>query len=124
MKKILIATAVSIMSLLFVACSNTSPVPKDVKFLNESEIKTLFNDKTAYGITSGSGKTYELKFNSNGTFLGMVGSNSVSGSWFVKNESKCLTMNSKDYCSKHYKLDGKYFTYNEVKNSVVPISFK
>ena len=124
MKKILIGTAVSIMSLMFVACSNTSPVPKNVKFLNESEIKTLFNDKTASGITSGSGKEYELKFNSNGTFSGIIGSNSVSGKWYAKGDSKCLTISSRDYCSKHYKVDGEYFTYNEAKNRVVPISIK
>lgn len=124
MKKILIGTAVSIVSLLFVACSNTSPVPTNVKFLNESEIKTLFNDKTASGITSGSGKPYEIKFNSNGTFSGIIGSNSISGNWFARNTDKCMTINSRNYCSKHYKLDGKYFTYNESKNRVVPISIK
>lgn len=124
MKKILIGTAAAVVSLLFVSCASTNPVPQNTKFLNESEIKALFNDKTATGLTSSSGKPYELKFNSDGTFSGTVSSNSISGTWFVKDTNKCMTIKSKDYCSKHYKKDGKYFTYNEDKNNVVPLNIK
>ncbi len=124
MKKILIGTTVAVVSLLFVSCANTNPVPQNTKFLNDSEIKTLFNDKTASGLTSGSGKQYEIKFNSDGTFAGTVASNSISGTWFVKDTNKCMTIKNKNYCSKHYKQDGKYFTYNESKNRVVPLIVK
>jgi len=124
MKKILIGTVATAVSLLLVSCASTNPVPKNVVFLNDSEIKTLFNDKTASGLTSGSGKPYEIKFNSNGTFEGTISSNNISGTWFVKGNDKCMTIRNRDYCSKHYKLNGEYFTYNEDKNRIVPITIK
>lgn len=124
MKKTLVVVLASVLSLLFVACSKTNPVPQNVKFMNESELKATFNDKTITGLTSGSNVPYELKFNSNGNYSGSINSNQVSGKWFIKGNDKCIKLNNKTYCSKHYKLDGKYYTYNEQKNTVVPFTVK
>ncbi len=124
MKRVLVGTAAAVISLLFVSCAGTNPVPKNAKFLNDNEINLLFSDKTASGLTSGSGKPYEIKFNSNNTFKGTANSKAISGTWFIKDGSKCVTLNSKNYCSKHYKLEGKYYTYNEEKNSVVPFDIR
>lgn len=122
MKKLLLGSLGLVAVLGFSGCAGNGPDMKNVKFMNDTEINTLFSDKTAVGVATRANRPFELMFKSNGKVSGMVGTKNISGKWYVKNNEKCMTINSRTNCRKHYMQDGKYFTYDESLN-VITSSF-
>lgn len=122
MKKLLLGTLGLVAVISFSGCAGNGPDMKNVKFMNDTQINELFTDKTITGVATRANRPFELMFKSDGNVSGMVGTKNITGKWYVKNNEKCMTINSKTNCRKHYMQDGKYFTYDESLN-VITSSF-
>lgn len=126
MKKMFLGMVSLIAIIGLSGCSNPNEVSKEemktIQFMDNSELKSTFSDKTVKGKSYVWNNEFILTYNSDGTFDGTVanGEKKLSGKWYVKNDMKCQTYSSgKIGCTKHYKKGNKYYTVN---NSMVKTS--
>lgn len=113
------------LSLFIVGCANTSSPYyvsdeklKTIKFLDEAQLKELFNDKTIIGNHFKSQSKFSISYSSDGTYKGSIrdGAKMISGKWSIKGDTQCHTRSSgKQSCRKYYIEDGKYYSFNPEK---------
>lgn len=126
MKKLVLGVLSLLVIIGFVGCANPNEITpekmKTIKFLNESEMKTIFSDVKVVGKSYQYKNGFEVDFKSDGTYKGTVadGKKMISGTWTVKGDMKCMNSDGKDRCAKHYKEGNKYYT---VKDNIVTSEF-
>jgi len=97
-----------------------------VSFLNASELKELYSNKTMSGKNLKFKKKIEIFYNENGTYKGTVasGKKKVSGKWFVKdNGSICFKKKMRTNCKKVYK-DGDHYIIIKNNKMTSKVQFK
>lgn len=126
MKKFLHLMIGVFLSILIIGCSNPNELTpeklKTIKFLNASEMKELFSDVKIIGNSYKYKSRFEIDFKSDGTYSGTVadGKKSISGTWSLDGILKCMVVDGKESCVKHFKEGDKYYA---VKENIISSDF-
>ena len=98
---------------------------KSGNLLASNELNKLFNDSNIDGLNLITKNKFQIKYNSNGTFTGMLenGQLKINGQWYINGNEKCeFYSNGKMSCNKYYKLNNEYYSVNRDNKKIAKIT--
>ena len=91
---------------------------KTIKFLNDSELKELFNGTTIKGYSYKRDKNFMFTFNEDGTVTHKnKKGKEIKRKWSIKDGQKCIEGKKKTHCRRHYTDGQKYYNVTQKKQS-------